>query len=104
MSFWKNLFNKKDKPIVSDKKEYAQLYSRVGIKTELNPLTDEDKIKIISKIIPNQDNVYPALSSYCAGNTRVLTKLLVRAIRIAELNNMEVNEDVVQASISQIIL
>ena len=25
MSFWKNLFNKKDKPIISDKKEYAIL-------------------------------------------------------------------------------
>lgn len=92
------------KNLKGDKKEYAQLYSRVGIKTELNPLTDEDKIKIISKLLPNQDSVYPALSSYCAGNTRVLTKLLVRAIRIAELNNMEVNEDVVQASISQIIM
>ena len=68
------------------------------------PLTDEDKVKIISKLLPNQDSVYPALSSYCAGNTRVLTKLLVRAIRIAELNNIEVNEDVVQASISQIIM
>ena len=92
------------KNLKGDKKEYAQLYSRVGIKTELNPLTDEDKVKIISKLLPNQDSVYPALSSYCAGNTRVLTKLLVRAIRIAELNNMEVNEDVVQASISQIIM
>ena len=92
------------KNLKGDKKEYAQLYSRVGIKTELNPLTDEDKVKIISKLLPNQDSVYPTLSSYCAGNTRVLTKLLVRAIRIAELNNMEVNEDVVQASISQIIM
>lgn len=25
MSFWKNLFNKKDKPVVSDKNEYAIL-------------------------------------------------------------------------------
>ena len=33
------------KNLKGDKKEYAQLYSRVGIKTELNPLTDEDKVK-----------------------------------------------------------
>lgn len=92
------------KNLQGDKREYAQLYSRVGIATQLNPLTDEDKEAIISKLLPNHSSIYPALSSYCAGNTRVLTKLLVRAIRIAELNNMEVNEDVVQASISQIIM
>ena len=78
--------------------------AHVSVWKERSEVTDEDKVKIISKLLPNQDSVYPALSSYCAGNTRVLTKLLVRAIRIAELNNMEVNEDVVQASISQIIM
>ena len=87
-----------------EKRQYAQLYSRVGIATKLNPLTEEDKELIMSKLLPNYKSVYPTLSSFCGGNTRVLTKLLVRAIRIAELNNIEVNDDVVQASISQIIL
>ena len=87
-----------------EKRQYAQLYSRVGISARLNKLTEEDKKAIISSIIPNSKNIYPTLSEYCAGNTRVLTKLLVRTIRIAELNGVEANEDTVQASISQIIM
>jgi hypothetical protein len=87
-----------------EKRQYAQLYSRVGIATKLNTLTDDDKKSIIATIIPNYKSIYPSLSSYCAGNTRVLTKLLVRAVRIAEINNIDVNEDVIQASISQIIM
>ena len=87
-----------------EKKQYAQLYSRVGIATRLNPLIDEDKKAIISSVIPNYKSIYPTISNYCDGNTRVLTKLLVRAIRIAELNSVDVNEDVLQASIGQIIL
>lgn len=87
-----------------EKRQYAQLYSRVGISTRLNSLVDEDKIAIISSVIPNYKSIYPTLSDYCAGNTRVLTKLLVRAIRISELNGVEITDDVLQASISQIIL
>lgn len=87
-----------------EKRQYAQLYSRVGIATRLNFLGDEDKKAIISSILPNYKSVFSTLSDYCAGNTRVLTKLLVRAVRIAEINNMDVNEDVLQASISQIIM
>ncbi len=87
-----------------EKRQYAQLYSRVGISTRLNKLTEEDKKAIITSILPNGKIIYPTLSEYCAGNTRVLTKLLVRTIRIAEINGVEVNEDAVQASISQIIV
>ena len=87
-----------------EKRQYAQLYSRVGISTRLNSLADEDKKAIISSVIPNYKSIYPTLSDYCAGNTRVLTKLLVRAIRISELNGVEITDDVLQASISQIIL
>ncbi len=87
-----------------EKRQYAQLYSRVGIVSQLNSLSSEDISTIISSVIPNPTSVYPLLAEYSAGNTRVLTKLLVRATRIAELNNMEVNEDVVKASIGQIIM
>ena len=87
-----------------EKRQYAQLYSRVGIATRLNPLTESDKKAIISSILPNFKTVYSALSDYSAGNTRVLTKLLVRAVRIAELNNVSVDEDVVRSSIKQIIM
>lgn len=86
-----------------EKGQYAQLYSRVGITSLLESLSEDDMKAIISTVTPLVDSIYPKISTYCGGNTRVLTKLLVRAHRIAELNDMEINEDVVQASIRQLI-
>ena len=85
-----------------EKKQYAQLYSRVGIVKELNPLTKEDGLAIVSSVTPNT-SIYPQISTYCGSNTRVLTKLLVRALRIAKLNDIEVNEDAINLSLSQLL-
>ena len=87
-----------------EQRQYAQLYSRVGIAKQLAGLTEEDKKAIISSVIPNYTSVYSLISKYCYGNTRVLTKILVRALRIAQINNTEVDEDTLKASINQIIL
>ena len=86
-----------------EKGQYAQLYSRVGITSLLDTLSEDDMKAIISTVTPLVDSIYPKISKYCGGNTRVLTKLLVRAHRIAELNDIEINEDVIQASIRQLI-
>ena len=85
-------------------KQYAQLYSRVGITTALNPLFKQDEEAIISKVIPDYHSIHPTISHYCAGNTRVLTKLLARAVRVAELNGKNVDEEVIETSIEQIIM
>ena len=82
----------------------AQLFSRVGMYAKLEVLNDDDKQAIISSLLPNYKHIYPILSAFCAGNTRVLTKLLVRAIRIAELNEVEVDEEVIKASVKQILV
>lgn len=87
-----------------DKRQYAQLFSRVGIAARLNPLSKSDVKAIINSVLPNHKSVLKALVEFSAGNTRVLTKLLVRAIKIAQINNRVVDEEVVQASISQIIM
>ena len=86
-----------------EKGQYAQLYSRVGITSLLEPLNEDDMKSIISSVTPLVDVIYPKISVYCGGNTRVLTKLLVRAHRIAEVNNVEIDEDVIQASMRQLI-
>ena len=87
-----------------EKRQYAQLFSRVGMYAKLEVLNDDDKQAIISSLLPNYKPIYPILSAFCAGNTRVLTKLLVRAIRIAELNEVEVDEEVIKASVKQILV
>ena len=90
------------KNLRGEKGQYTQLYSRVGIVKELKSLTKEDGLAIVSSVIPDT-SIYPQISTYCGSNTRVLTKLLVRALRIAKLNDIEVNEDAINLSLSQLL-
>ena len=92
------------KNLKGEKGQYAQLYSRVGITALLEPLTEEDTKSIISTITSITENIYPVISKYTGGNTRVLTKLLVRAHRIAEINDTEINEDIIKNSMRQLII
>ena len=91
------------KNLQGDKGQYTQLYSRVGVLAELQPIADNDIVAITSKVTPNSVSIYPKLSAFCGGNTRVLTKLLVRASRIATLNNTTIDEDVLNAALSQLL-
>lgn len=85
------------------KGQYTQLYSRIAILKELEPINSVDALAILNAVTPQADTIYPKISSYIGGNTRVLTKLLVRAIRIAKLNETEIDEDVVNLGLSQLI-
>ena len=91
------------KNLKGDKGQYTQLYSRVGVLAELKPIVDNDILNIASKITPNSVSIYSKLSAFSGGNTRVLTKLLVRASRIATLNNTTIDEDVLNAALSQLL-
>ena len=90
------------KNLQGDKGQYTQLYSRVGVLAELQPIADNDIVAITSKVTPNSVSIYPKLSAFCGGNTRVLTKLLVRASRIAKLNNTTIDEDVLNSALTQL--
>ena len=87
-----------------EKKQYAQLYSRVVILTNLKPLLEEDEIAIISSVIPNYHSIYPIISRHCSGNTRAMTKLLARVFRISEINGLKTDERIVESAIRQIIV
>jgi len=65
--------------------EYAQLYSRVGLAGKLDPLKSQDTEMIVSAM-KLDTRLSPAYHSECHGNTRVLSKLLVRSIRLARIN------------------
>ena len=86
-----------------NKGQYKQLYSRVGVVAELMPIADNDILEISSKVTPDSKYIYPKLSAFCGGNTRVLTKLLVRASRIAKLNNTTIDEDVLNSALTQLL-
>lgn len=87
-----------------EKRQYAQLFSRVGITTKLIGLTQADMKEIIRSVLPESREVYKSLYESCAGNTRVLVKLLVRAIKLAQINNTKIDKEIINASINQIII
>lgn len=91
------------KNLNGDKGQYTQLYSRIGVLAELKPLVDNDILDITSKVTPDSVTIYPKLSTFCEGNTRVLTKLLVRASRIAHLNETTIDNDVLNLALGQLI-
>ena len=87
-----------------EKRQYAQLFSRVGIATKLTGLTQSDTKEIISSVLPDCRDIFKLLYENCAGNTRVLVKLLVRAIKLAQINNTKIDKEIIQASVNQIII
>lgn len=87
-----------------EKRQYAQLFSRVGITTKLTGLTQADMKEIIRSALPECREVYKQLYESCVGNTRVLVKLLVRAIKLAQINNTKIDKEIINASINQIII
>jgi len=87
-----------------EKRQYAQLFSRVGISTKLTGLTPADTKEIIRSVLPENKEVYKLLYENCAGNTRVLVKLLVRAIKLTQINNTKIDKEIIHASINQIII
>jgi DNA transposition AAA+ family ATPase len=87
-----------------EKRQYAQLFSRVGIATKLTGLTQIDMKEIVRSVLPDSRDVFKLLTENCAGNTRVLVKLLVRAIKLAQINNTKIDKEIIQASVNQIII
>ena len=78
------------------KGEYAQLYSRIGYAIKLETLQPQDTFELVKQIVPNGDKLYKKYHTASYGNTRILSKLLYRSIRVAQLNNIEIDEDVIE--------
>ena len=75
--------------------EYAQLYSRVGIGARLEPLTEADVQNIIHRRIPEASDLWKVFYKETYGNTRRLFKLVIGALRIADLNKVSINVDII---------
>ena len=75
--------------------EFAQLYSRIGAKGALCPLLKEDTRMFVKNALPSSNGIYSTFHEVSKGNTRVLTKLIKRAVRMAEINSMEITEGLV---------
>jgi len=77
------------------KRQYAQLYSRVGMAKKLDKLSLEDTKLIINNVLPNYIYLAEDFYSLSLGNTRILSKLIMRSINLAEINNEPLGREVI---------
>lgn len=84
--------------------EYAQLYSRVGIAGRLETLKPADTQEIINSLFPGSNGLWKAFHQACYGNTRTLSKLIFRSIRVAEINGMDVTPEIVKETAKMLII
>lgn len=84
--------------------EYAQLYSRVGIKARLTSLKPEDTKTIVQSLIPSVNGLSKVYHDTSYGNARTLSKLLARSLRVAELNKIEVTPAVIKETARMLII
>lgn len=75
--------------------EYAQLFSRVGVKGVLQVLDPSDTELFVKNALPGSNGVYKTFHAVANGNTRVLTKLIRRSIRMSEINNLPIDKALV---------
>ncbi len=86
------------------KGEYRQLYSRVGIYASVDKILLTDAEAIVQSVIPNANGLSKVFWNNSHGNTRVLTKLIRRALRIASINDRPLDKEVVQAAARTLII
>jgi DNA transposition AAA+ family ATPase len=80
--------------------QFAQLHSRIGIVTKLQPITSEDARLIIQSMLGEKVTAKICDSIYrrSHANTRDMVKMVNAAIRIADINESHINEDVISAA------
>jgi DNA transposition AAA+ family ATPase len=84
--------------------EYAQLYSRVGIAARLEGLSIGDTQMIVDSVIPSANGLSRAFHSASLGNTRTLSKLIARSLRVAELNSTNLSPQVIKETANLLII
>jgi DNA transposition AAA+ family ATPase len=85
------------------KGEFAQLYSRVGISAKLNHLTMHDTKMFVEREIPSSNGIAKHFHHESNGNARRLHKMLKRAPVIARQSQMDINAEIVKATLQTLI-
>lgn len=76
--------------------DFAYLYTRVGFKVIIDTLQGRDIERIIKGVIPSSNGLWKTYHEESQGNCRVLSKLVVRSMRISEVNNIDISAEMVR--------
>lgn len=86
--------------------EYAQLYSRVTVAGRLESLTLADTERVVKSMVPDAGaRLVRAYHEHSYANARVLARnLLPMSLRVAEINGIDVDDDVVRETAKMLIV
>lgn len=86
-----------------NKNQYQQLYSRVGVSKKLEELTLSD-VDSILQATSHDIKLSESYLEHSKGNTRVLSKLIMRAARVANINKIELTEKTIAETAEMLIV
>lgn len=75
--------------------KFEQLYSRVGVSKRLENLNIED-IELILESLSQDKTLSEAYYKHSMGNTRILSKLIMRTPRVAQINKIKVTPEIIE--------
>ena len=84
--------------------QYAMLSSRIGVSASLENLRIEDTEQLVRTVIPDANGLCKVYHECSNGNARVLNKLISRSLRVASINEMTINAEVVKEASKLLIL
>jgi DNA transposition AAA+ family ATPase len=84
--------------------DFAYLYTRVGFKVTLEGLHARDIETIVQDAVPGSNGLWKTYHEESHGNGRVLSKLVARSLRLAEMNGMEVTTEIVREAAKMLIV
>ena len=89
--------------IKGKKIDFAQLYSRVGLYTNLQKLSTKDVELLVTAVYPHANGLTKDFSKNANGNARRLSKLMSRAERVAQVNDVPLSAEVIESATSMLI-
>lgn len=84
--------------------DFAYLYTRVGFKVALENLHARDIEAIVQDVIPGANGLWKTYHEESHGNGRVLSKLVARSLRLAEVNGTELTTDLVREAAKMLVV
>lgn len=78
------------------RRDYAQLYSRITLPCRLETLTLEDASAALQTIIPGANGLAKVFYESCNNSMRILRTLIIRSIRVAELNGGKLDAQIIR--------
>jgi DNA transposition AAA+ family ATPase len=90
--------------LVGDRRNFAQLFSRVSISKNLGTLTPEDTEEIVKAALPEHKDLWETFHEHSKGIARNLENIIVQSVNISRINKKDVTVKLVEFAAGTLII